>query len=104
MEDQKTNEKVNVEDERMRLRGDDILEVVSDTRSMQHMTLDQETARILKTSRANSKRELTKAINRVSHALAIDAESDGVETAARWTEHTFCVFTHTMNAKSPWNT
>ena len=92
MEDQKTNEEVNFEDELMRLRGDDIRELVSDTRSMQHMTTDQETARMLKTSRANSKRELTKAINRVSHALTVGGESDDIETAARWMEHTFCEF------------
>ena len=58
MEDRKTNEAlVNFEDERMRLRGDDVREEVSDTRSMEHMTMDWEAhrlekARILKTSRA----------------------------------------------------
>ena len=69
MEDQKTNEDwVNFYDERIRLRGDDIQEEVSDTRRMQHMTMDWETdrlenARILQTSRANSKCEWTKAID-----------------------------------------
>ena len=98
MEDQKTNEDlVNFEDERMRLRGGDIREEVSDTRCMQHMTVDWEThrlekARMLKKSRANSKRELTKAINRVSDALTVGGESDGIETAARRMEHTFYEF------------
>ena len=72
---------VNFEDEQMRLRGDDIREEVSDTRSMQHMTMDWEThrldkARMLKTSRENLKRELMKAINHVSDALTVGGESE----------------------------
>ena len=49
MEEQRTNEdSVNFEDERMRLQEDDIQEEVSDTRSMQHMTMDWETHRLEK--------------------------------------------------------
>eukprot|EP00112_Aurelia_sp_Birch-Aquarium-sp1_P012065 Seg2533.2 transcript_id=Seg2533.2/GoldUCD/mRNA.D3Y31 product="hypothetical protein" protein_id=Seg2533.2/GoldUCD/D3Y31 len=81
----------------MRLRGNDIRDVVSDTRRMQHMTVDWEAdslenTRILKTSRANSKRELTKAINRVSDTLTVGGESGGVEDAAKWMEFTFIEF------------
>lgn len=104
MENRKINEGeqpnedlVNSEDGRMRLRGEAIRGVVSEPRRLEHMTLDWEAhrlepARVLKTSRANSKRELTKAINRVSDALMVGGEAEDLKSGVRWMEYTFSEF------------
>ena len=48
--------------------------------------------RELKKNRSNSKRELTKAINRVADVMKVGENSDSVEISVRWMDYTFSEF------------
>ena len=53
---------------------------------------DKENPRELKKVRSNSKRELTKAINRVTDILKVGENNDDIEICVRWMDYAFNEF------------